>query len=266
MNLKDRLKGEVPDELLEKLSNGFHVIGDIAMLQIAPELEPYKEAIGQAVLTYCKGIRTVLCKRSRLDGERRLAQFDHLCGRAGTLTVHREFGFSYRLDLSKVFFNSRLGHERMRVAEQVEPGENVLLPFAGAGPFAVHLAARGAHVLALEKSREACLYLAENIRRNGLEEMVEVINGDAFRMSQFIRRDFDRAVLPAPYGADGVIEAVLPLVRPGGRLHLYAFKKRHEIEPLESEYEELGLEVLLRRRCGNVAPAVSRWVFDMAKR
>ena len=83
MNLKDRLKGEVPDELLEKLSNGFHVIGDIAMLQIAPELEPYKEAIGQAVLTYCKGIRTVLCKRSKLDGERRLAQFDHLCGNFG---------------------------------------------------------------------------------------------------------------------------------------------------------------------------------------
>lgn len=58
----------------------------------------------------------------------------------------------------------------------------------------------------------------------------------------------------------------MPLVRTGGRLHLYAFKRQHEIEPLERGYEELGLEVMLRRRCGNVAPAVSRWVFDLAKR
>jgi tRNA (guanine37-N1)-methyltransferase len=266
MNLKERLKGEVPEEFLAKLSSGFHVIGDIAMLSISPELEPYKEAIGRAVLSSCKGIHTVLCKRSKLEGDRRLAKLELLGGRCSMVTVHREFGFSYRIDLSKVFFSSRLGHERRRVAEQVESGEDVLLPFAGAGPFAVHLASRGADVLAIEKSREACLYLAENIRRNHVEEMVAVINADAFRMAKFICREFDRAVIPAPYGVDGIIEAVLPLVRPGGWLHLYAFKRLHEIEPLERRYKELGLEVLQHRRCGNVAPRISRWVFDLQKR
>lgn len=34
---------------------------------------------------------------------------------------------------------------------------------------------------------------------------------------------------------------------------------------LKKSYEDLGLEVLLCRRCGNVAPNVSRWAFDMQK-
>ncbi|MDQ1262143.1 MAG: tRNA (guanine37-N1)-methyltransferase, partial [Euryarchaeota archaeon] len=50
-----------------------------------------------------------------------------------------------------------------------------------------------------------------------------------------------------------------------GCLHFYTFKKRHQIEPLKKSYEDLGLEVKLCRSCGNVAPGVSRWVFDLMK-
>lgn len=265
MNLKERLRGKIPEDSLVALSNGFHVVGDIAIIRLFPELEPYKEMIAETVLSNCPGIHTVLNKSSNLQGDRRVAQFQVLAGKGDTITVHNEFGFSYRLDVSRVFFSSRLGHERMRVASQVEAGEDVLLPFAGVGPFAVHLAARGARVLAVEKSREACHYLAENIQRNRVERMVSIINGDAYGMAGFIHSNFSRAVIPAPYGSEGALEAVLPLVRAGGRLHLYAFKKGHEIGPLAKQYEDLGLETLLCRRCGNVAPAVSRWAFDLAK-
>ena len=37
------------------------------------------------------------------------------------------------------------------------------------------------------------------------------------------------------------------------------------MEGLKKSYEDLGLEVLLCRRCGNVAPNVRRWAFDMQK-
>jgi tRNA (guanine37-N1)-methyltransferase len=133
------------------------------------------------------------------------------------------------------------------------------------GPFAVPLAARGAVVLALEKSREACLYLAENARRNRVEKKIAIINVDAFNMAKLLRKDFHRAVIPAPYGADGILETVLPLVKSGGSLHFYTFKKLHQIEPLKKSYKDLGLEVMYARRCGNVAPGVCRWVFDLAK-
>lgn len=265
MRLKEKLQGLVPEECLSRLSDRFHVIGNIAILSLPPELEPYKNVIAGTVFSSGKNIHTVLNKTSKLQGDRRVAGFEHLAGCDNTVTMHKEFGFLYRLDVATVFWSSRLAYERMRVAAAVMAGEDVLLPFAGVGPFAVPLADRGAHVLALEKSREACFYLAENARRNCVESMITIINADAFRMARMLRKDFDRAVIPAPYGADGILEMVLPLVKSRGCLHFYTFKKRHQIEPLKKSYEDLGLVVKLCRRCGNVAPGVSRWVFDLAK-
>jgi tRNA (guanine37-N1)-methyltransferase len=265
MRLKEKLHGVVPEKCLSKLSNRFHVIGNIAILSLAPELEAYKKKIAEAVLSSGKSIHTVLNKTTKLQGERRVASFELLAGVGNTVTTHKEFGFLYRLDVANVFFNSHLGYERMRVAEAVVAGEDVLLPFAGVGPFAVPLAARGAHVLALEKSREACLYLSENARLNRVEKMIAIINADAFHMAKLLRKDFHRAVIPAPYGADGILETVLPLVKSQGILHFYTFKKLHQIESLKKSYQDLGLEVMQARICGNVAPGVCRWVFDLAK-
>lgn len=265
MRLTEKLQGVVPEECLGGLSDRFHVIGNIAILSLAPELLAYKKEIAGAVLSSGKNIHTVLNKTSKLQGEKRVAGFELLAGCGNTITTHKEFGFLYRLDVASVFFNSHLGYERMRVAAAVVAGEDVLLPFSGVGPFAIPLAARGAHVLALEKSREACHYLAENARLNRVERMIAIVNADAFHMAKLLRKDFHRAVIPAPYGADGILETVLPLVKSKGRLHFYTFKKRHQIEPLKKSYEDLGLEVMQARRCGNVAPAVCRWVFDLAK-
>jgi tRNA (guanine37-N1)-methyltransferase len=188
-----------------------------------------------------------------------------LAGTGHTITTHKEFGFIYHLDVARVFFNSRLGSERTRVAAQVKAGEDVLVPFAGSGPFVVPLAARGARVVALEKNREACLWLARNARQNRVEERIEVIHGDAAHMTRLLKKDFDRVVSPTPYGMDLVIETVLQLMKAGGWLHFYCFKKREQIDGLRKSYEDLGLVVMQCRRCGNVAPGVSRWVFDMVK-
>ncbi len=48
-------------------------------------------------------------------------------------------------------------------------------------------------------------------------------------------------------------------------IHSYTFKKRHQIPGLLRGFEEEGYDVLTARRCGNVAPCVSRWVFDLKK-
>lgn len=265
MGLKELLRGTVPEESLGRLSDGYHVVGDIAVLSLAPELEVYKKEIATALLNQCNYIHTVLNKTSRLQGEERVAHFEVLAGIGNTITAHKEFGFIYHLDVARVFFNSRLGSERMRVANAVKDGEDVLVPFAGSGPFVVPIAARGARVVALEKNRDACLWLAENARRNRVAERIAVINGDAFQMTELLKMDFDRVVVPTPYGMDQIIRAASQMMKAGGWLHFYTFKKHHQIEELQKSYENLGLEVMQCRRCGNVAPGVSRWVFDMVK-
>lgn len=265
MGIRERLKGKVPEEGLARLSDRIHVIGNIAIVSLPSEMEAYRAEIADAVLTSARSIHTVLNKTSKLQGDRRVCRYEVLAGNSSTITVHRESGFQYRLDVASVFFNSHLGYEHMRVAEQVRAGEDVLLPFAGVGPFAVPLAARGARVVSVEKNREACLYLQENARLNRVNDRIEVINADAFLMINMLQTDFCRAVIPAPYGAEGVLEAVLPLVRSGGLLHFYTFKKIGQIPVLKKSYEDLGLDVVFYRRCGNVAPGVSRWAFDLAR-
>jgi tRNA (guanine37-N1)-methyltransferase len=265
MRLKEMLRGKVPEESLVKLPDGYHVVGDIAVLSLAPELEDYKTEIAAALLNQCNHIHSVLNKTSRLEGERRVARLEVLAGTGNTITTHKEFGFIYHLDVARVFFNSRLGCERMRVAAQVKADEDVLVPFAGSGPFVVPLAARGARVVALEKNREACLWLARNARQNRVEERIDVIHGDAFHMAKLLKTNFDRVVSPTPYGLDQIAETASQMVKAGGMLHFYTFKKCDQIEALRRGYEDMGLVVMQCRRCGNVAPGVSRWVFDMVK-
>jgi len=246
------------------MSIRFHLIGNVAVLSLPPELEDHKEEIASALVSRNKRIRTVLNKTSELKGERRVASFEVLAG-GETVTLHKEYGFSYRLDVGKVFFNSRMGYERQRIAASVKAGELVLIPFCGVGPFAVPMAARGARVVALEKSSDACRWLEENARRNRVKDNLIVVNADAFRVPEMLKPCFDRAVIPAPYGMDGILPVVSGAVRKGGRVHFYTFKKREQIEGLTEEYRHLGLDVELCRRCGNVAPGVCRWAFDMVK-
>ncbi len=265
MRLKERLAGILPEEKLVLLSSRFHVIGDIAILSLDSELDRYKRDIASALLDQCRGIHTVFQKVTPLQGERRTFCLEFLAGKRSSVTVHRESGFRYHLDVAEVFFNSHLGYERMRVAGQVRAGEEVLVLFAGVGPFAIPPAARGARVVALEKSGKACGWLAVNAQENRVDERVAIINADVFSVASLLKRRFDRAIVPTPYGMDRIVDFLPPMVKRGGFIHFYTFKKAQQIEGLVRSYEDLGLEVLQCRRCGNVAPLVSRWAFDMQR-
>ncbi|HPJ83180.1 MAG TPA: class I SAM-dependent methyltransferase family protein [Methanothrix sp.] len=254
---------------MDKVPSHFSLVGGVAVISIPLELEGQKKAIGEAIISGHKNVKTVLRKISKLEGERRTASFEFIAG-GGTVTCHREFGFSYRLDVARVFFNPRLGSERMRVASKVRPGERAIVPFAGVGPFAIPIAAAGAQVLALEISPEACRWLSENARHNRVGEMADIVNCDAFAVCGLLKENglktkFDRAVVPTPYGRDDALDSISPIVKPGGAIHFYTFKKRRQIEDLIREFEERGFEVEFHRRCGNVAPGVGRWVFDLVK-
>jgi tRNA (guanine37-N1)-methyltransferase len=264
MTLKNDLRGIIPDDALFYLSNHFEVIGDIAILALRPELNAYQKQIADAVRAQRKNIRTVLNKVSKFDGDFRTARYEFLAG-LSTLTCHHEYGFVYRLDIGKVFFSSHLAYERKRVIDQVQPGECVLVPFCGVGPFVIPAAARHAKVIALEMNPEACHWLSENIRHNSVAKNVCIINGDAFELCLTQYTKIDRAIIPTPYGSDAILSVLAPLVKKDGIIHFYTFKKRYQVPMLTREYKKEGFDVKFFRSCGNVAPGVYRWVFDLYK-
>ncbi|MDD1699180.1 MAG: RsmD family RNA methyltransferase [Methanoregula sp.] len=264
MGLKDQVRGIIPDHTLCSLSDHFDVIGDIAVLTLAPSLAVYGHILADAIISRRRNIRTVLIKTSRIDGCSRTASYEVIAG-IDTVTTHHEYGFLYRLDIGTVFYNPRLASERKRVTDQVCPGERVLVPCCGVGPFVIPAAARGASVVAVEKNPEACRWLAENVQLNGVHDRVTLVNGDASDPDLLTGFMFDRAVIPTPYGMDTIFDVIVPRVKHAGIIHFYTFKNRKQADAMAVEFEEKGYDVILKRACGNVAPVVNRWVFDLVK-
>ncbi len=264
MGLKDDLTGVIPGDLLYLLSDRFEVIGDIAILSLQKKLNPYKKTIAATLLTRRRNLYTVLNKVTKVTGDERITHYEILAGET-TVTLHREFGFEYRFDVGKTFFSSRLAYERKRVTDQVLSGERVLVPFCGVGPFVIPAAAHGAHVLAIEKNESAFPWLLENISLNKAGRYITAIKGDAFDTSLLTHDDFDRTIIPTPYGMDAILDVITPLVKSGGIIYFYTFKKRYQIPRLVENFKRRGLLPIFYRSCGNVAPNVSRWVFDLKK-
>jgi tRNA (guanine37-N1)-methyltransferase len=265
MTLKRCLQGVVPDALLPEVPYHFEVIGDIAIISLPLSCEPYSEDIALAVLSLRRNIRTVLSRLSVREGEARIARYRTILG-TSTVTTHREFGFRYQLDVARVFFNPRLASERQRVSAQIQPGETVLVPFCGVGPCVIPAAAKGARVTAIDQNPEAIMWLEKNLAENRVEGNVRVVAGDARLVMKDLIPGFDRAICPTPYGMDEFLFQVASLVKSDGLVHFYTFKNPRQAADLTGRLPDNGLEVVLFRDCGHVAPGVNRYVYDLRKK
>jgi len=264
MSLKRSLAGVIPDDKLRLLSDRYEVIGEVAIVEIPAGLEAYQEEIAYGLISQRKNIRTVLKKSGKREGDGRLAPLEVLIG-SGTITEHHEFGYRYRMDVARVFFNSRLGMERMRIAAQVMPGERVLVPFCGVGPFVIPVAARGASVVAADLNPDAIRWLLQNLVLNEVSGRVKAINDDAFRISRLVQPGFDRIIVPTPYGRDQILDILAGMTKQGGNIHFYTFKPDSEIRSLLELFRVKGLACTAYHGCGSVAPGIYRYVFDLLK-
>jgi tRNA (guanine37-N1)-methyltransferase len=247
------------------IPSGFDVIGDIAVVNIPAKYKDYYGDVAASITGKRKNVRTVLNRVASAGDEFRVPGFEVIYGDPRTVTVHRESGFSYMLDLDDSFFNPRLCTERMRISAMVNENETVLVPFAGVGPFAIPQARRGAKVYVVEMNPSACGWLRKNVELNGVSENIDIIRGNAYDIPGMFIAEFDRAIIPTPYGFDGSLHLSAARVKKGGFIHFYTFKRPSEIDGLKESYERSGLKVVSVRRCGNVAKGVARWAFDLVK-
>ncbi|HME18783.1 MAG TPA: class I SAM-dependent methyltransferase family protein, partial [Nitrososphaerales archaeon] len=175
-----------------------------------------------AILDEMKGVRCVFEQQGGIEGDFRLRRLRHLAGEDRTMTVHRENGCSYRVDVARCYFSPRLATERLRIADETAEGESVLNMFAGVGPFSVLVAKRKkARVLSCELNGFACRLHEENDIANKVDRLVKVVNADAARLPKLTRRRFDRILMPHPSQADRFLPAALLLAKPRATVHYY---------------------------------------------
>ena len=85
-------------------------------------------------------------------------------------------------------------------------------------------------------------------------------------LHSFLQEAFDRLIIPTPYGMDAVFDVLVPLLKSGGMIHFYTFCNQEPGRYKGEEFEGSGFDRIVQRRCGNVAPGISRWVYDLRKR
>jgi tRNA (guanine37-N1)-methyltransferase len=263
MSLHGVLENSIPPEKLSLLPRGFEVIGDIAIMHIPESLDAEKYLIAKVLVSNNKNIKTVLRKIRKINGSHRIAGFEILAGNS-TATIHSENGCIYHLDIEKTYFSGKLYFERSRIANMVHDNEDILVLFCGVGPFLIPIARRrNVNITGLDNNSDACEYLKKNARVNGVE--TGIILGDANSLNNLFKKPFDRIVMPTPYGKDCFLNIAGDVLKPEGIVHFYTFKKDFEVQHFKRLLEEMGWKIEFFRDCGDVAPRVKRYVFDLRK-
>ena len=274
MELKSALRDKLSEDDILHVGRAFELVGTIAIVEFGEIAVEKKKVVANVLLNLHKNIETVVEKTEDISGEYRVASFHVLAGSNTTETIHKENGCSFRVDITKAYFSSRLGSERLRVARQVRPLEKVLCLFAGVGPFAINIARqeKTATVLGVEINPDAVSYFEENLAINRVGDRVSILGGDVATVVPSIAEVFDRIVLPAPKNAEDFLDLVLPKLKKGGYGHLYTFAAVEELGTvggrIKDKAKELGcdIDVLLTRKCGNVGAYHYRVVVDFLKR
>ncbi len=218
-----------------RASSGVDVVGDIAIVRLAEFSSPEKKKVASALLSELKNVRVVMEQEGGIEGEFRLRKLRHLAGERRTLTLHRENGCSYRVDVAKCYFSPRLSTERLRIARQVKRSERVLNMFAGVGPFSIPIAKiAGASVTSCELNAYAAELHEENDRLNKVERLVTVIKGDASELPRATKSKFDRILMPHPSEADRFLPTALRMAKAKATIHYY----RHVLGEDEAEAAE----------------------------
>lgn len=268
MGLKKLLKGLLSKEELKKLPSSFEIVGSrekaVAIVEIPDELNKREKLIAEAIVRLNKNVKTVLKKTSKRKGKFRLRGFKVLLGEKDTEVVHREYGYSIRVDPRKVYFSAREGTERQRVANQVKPGEVVLVMFSGVAPFGISISKKQPNVgkvYCVELNKLAHEYAKENVRINKVSHLVIPIWGDVKKVCPRFFGKCDRVIMPLPEEGWKYLELAIRCLKRKGVIHFYfisdereIFKKGMEILREVCKKLKVCFEILNKRKVLPYAP------------
>ncbi|MCW4052349.1 MAG: class I SAM-dependent methyltransferase family protein, partial [Candidatus Bathyarchaeota archaeon] len=138
-DLKALLRGKLTERELDLVFKSYDVIGDIAVIRIQEQLVRQSEEIAEALLQQ-KNINAVWRQSSPIHGKYRLRDLQWVAGEKKSITVHKEHGSLFKVDVEKCYFSPRLAFERIRIAKLVKDNEIIVNMYAGVGCYSITIA------------------------------------------------------------------------------------------------------------------------------
>ncbi len=255
---------DAPEEIREAMPRGYDVIGSVAIIRIDPDLAEWAQAAGEALLKGVPNAKTAAIDWG-VEGQVRARNIEVVAGEPSLVTEQKENGCRLLVDVETCYYSPRLAGERARVAAQVSADERVLDMYCGVGPYAVLIARQqGARVLGLEINPRAAELARENADRNKVPDRVDIVHGDAPRLTRAMPPTFDRVIMNLPHTAVEHLGDAVPACRPGAKLHVGAMLGKDEAPATADEIadaHDLVLEELVKIR--NYNPAVGHYSLEL---
>jgi tRNA (guanine37-N1)-methyltransferase len=246
--------------------SSYDIIGDIAVLEIPRPSKSIISRVVRRIRDTHPRIKTILVKSGERKGEFRLRRMKRVFGRE-TETIHKEHGFRFRLDPTKVYFSPRESTERERIASMVKPGETVMVMFAGAGPYGILIAGKQhkvGRVYQVEINPWGFDYMKQSIAMNKLSHLVIPIMGDVRKVCKKFEGSCDRVVMPLPREGYRFLDVALKCLKRKGFIHFYSIgkaRKGSKATKAEKEIFEKSIE-----RLEHAAKRLGKKIKILAKR
>jgi len=216
------------------------ILGDIAVIGVPFESrEEDLKNYAKKILKRNPHVKSVWGKLRDTSGTYRLSTLIHLAGEKRSDTIYREHGCKYYLDITKVFFSTKLSYEHLRVASLVRKGEKIINMFAGFGPFSILSCVKGLPevVYSIDINPYAYYFQKVNVELNKAYCVIPIY-GDAFKRIYDLE-DADRIISPLPELADEALEVALQKIKKGGIIHLYAeIEAKKDEDPIKKAKEK----------------------------
>jgi tRNA (guanine37-N1)-methyltransferase len=223
--LKEILQERLDRTELEQLSSSFDIIGTIAIIKIPETLTSKKKLIGDTLLDKIRPVKSVFCQVSAIEGDYRLRKLELISGDSSPITLYKEHGCAFKVDIINTYFSPRLSTERLRIANLTGPNEVIVNMFGGVGTFSIIISRynKSAKIYSIDSNPMAIDMCKHNIEINKLTGKVIPILGDAkHAINKNLKGVATRVLMPLPEKArDFVDAAVSSLANSRGMVHYF---------------------------------------------
>jgi tRNA wybutosine-synthesizing protein 2 len=268
--LFEELKDKLPKKELLLLPSSYQKIGDIVILNLKKELWKYDDLIGNIVLEKIPNTKSVFRRKGFIETGLRTPQIKWISGINNTVTIHKEHGIIYKLDVKNIMFSKGNLNERKRIVKQIKKGETIVDMFAGIGYFCLGIAkfSEAEKIYAIEINPKSYEYLLENIKLNKVESKIVPILGDCVIVIPKLGKIADRVIMGLLPSCEEYLKDAMKVIRPNGIIHYHGIakedgdKKLFEDVETAAKIEGCKVKLIKKTKVKSYAPKVYHFVVD----
>ncbi|MDR0318718.1 MAG: class I SAM-dependent methyltransferase family protein [Nitrososphaerota archaeon] len=222
------LKARVTDVDSVKVYNSYDLVGDIAIIKTPlDDVESAKKVAEAIISLYHRRVKTVFMQTSAVQGDFRIRHLKFLAGENRTVTVYKEYGCLFKVDVERCYISPRLLFEHNRISALVAQGEVIVNMFSGVGCFSILIATyHSTKVYSIDINPTAYEFMQENVQLNNVSDSVIPLLGDSKEIVNLqLRGVADRVLMPLPELALEYLPYALLALKPsGGCIHYFDFQ------------------------------------------